>query len=211
MSPVSRFTASRFTLIASLAALFLTSGILLTLRSARAEDPKPTQLAVVNIVKVFASLNEKLDGDKEIEELGKKINDERRKREDDIQKLTDALKNPMFSANSPELKKMQDDLLDATVDYQAFLGKSETRLLMMQRIKTAGIYRSINAAVEKYSKAKGIAMVFVYDDIDLNAKDMRELTSKIAMRKILYVHPNFDITNQIIESMNADYRLGSNK
>jgi Skp family chaperone for outer membrane proteins len=197
----------KFALVATLAALILAGSV--TLRPALAADAAPTQLAVINVVNVFASLTEKMDGDSEIEKLGKDINEQRRKKEEDLTKKSDMLKpGGVFKVDSPEYKAAQDELLQLTMDYQAFLAVSEQKLLMMQRMKTSDIYRKINAAVEKYAKTKGIAIVFVIDDMDLTAKDMRELTSKIAMRKIMYAHPNFDITKDIKETMNAEYRMG---
>ena len=172
--------------------------------------PTPTRLAVINIVKAFASLNEKIDGDAEIEAEGKKINDDRRKKEDKLKALTDSLANPQFNKDSPEYKKLQDDVLNAGMDLQVFLSVAEQRLMLMQRLKTLSIYRSMNDAVKKYAESHGIAIVFVADDMDFSgAKDTAGVTSRIAMRKVLYAHPDYDITTAIIEQMNAEYRLGT--
>jgi Skp family chaperone for outer membrane proteins len=200
---------NKFALIAILAALLIAGS--LSLRPVLAADAPPTQLAVINVVNVFASLTEKLDGDSEIEKFVKDSTEKRRKKEEELTRKSDMLKpGGVFKVDSPEYKTAQDELLQLSMEYQVFLAVSEQQLLMMQRAKTIDLYRKINTAVEKYAKAKGIAIVFVANDMDLTGKDMRELTSQIAMRKIMYYHPNFDITRDIKETMNAEYRMGKN-
>jgi Skp family chaperone for outer membrane proteins len=172
-----------------------------------APAPTPTHLAVINIVKVFSGLDEKKDGDKEIEDMGNKINADRKTKETNLKSLRDGLESGTFKPNSPDFKRQQDEALQAAMDLQVFLAVSEQRLLLMQRLKTETIYRSMNDAIKKYAETHGIAIVFVADDADLAAaKDVRELTSRIAMRKIVYSHPDYDITTKIIEQMNAAYK-----
>jgi Skp family chaperone for outer membrane proteins len=200
------------TRIHKLTALTLTTALTLALLSPSltaqpAPAPTPTHLACINIVKVFAGIDEKKDGDREIEEAGNKINADRKTKENNLKALRDGLDNPQFNKNSAEYKRQQDEALQAAMDLQVFLSVSEQRLLLMQRMKTEQIYRSINDAVKKYAETHGIAIVFVTDDPDFSAaKDVRELTSRIAMRKIMYAHPDYDITAKIIESMNATYK-----
>lgn len=171
-----------------------------------ASAPVPTHLAVINIVKVFAGLEEKNAGDREIEDLAKQITNDRRKKEDNLKALSEGLNNGPFKADSPDFKKQQDEVIQASMDLQVFLAVSEQRLLLMQRIKTESVYRSMNAAIKKYAEGHSIAIVFVADDADFSgAKDTRELTSRIAMRKIIYAHPSYDITKDITEQMNAEY------
>jgi Skp family chaperone for outer membrane proteins len=172
-----------------------------------APAPTPTHLACINIVKVFAGIDEKKDGDREIEDMGNKINADRKTKENNLKALRDGLESGTFNKNSPDYKRQQDEALQAAMDLQVFLSVSEQRLLLMQRMKTEQIYRSINEAVKKYAEAHGIALVFVTDDPDFSAaKDVRELTSRIAMRKIIYAHPDYDITAKIIEAMNSTYK-----
>jgi len=174
------------------------------LAQAPAPAPTPTHLAVINIVRVFAGLDEKKDGDREIEDLGKQINTDRRKKEDALKLLNDNLNSGTFRQDSPEYKKQQDEVLQASMELQTFLSYSEQKLVMMQLLKTKSIYRSMNDAIKKYAESHGIALVFVTDDADFaGIKDVRELTSRIAMRKVVYAHPDYDITNKIIEAMNA--------
>jgi Skp family chaperone for outer membrane proteins len=200
-------TRNKLAALATLTALTLLTSSLTAQPAPVPAKPVPTHLAVINIVKVFAGLDEKREGDREIEDMGAKINAERKKKEDNLKSLRQGLENPTFTVNSPEFKRQQDEALQAAMDLQVFLSVSEQRLLLTQRLKTETIYRSINDAVRKYAEAHSIAIVFVYDDPDFQtAKDVRELTSRIAMRKIIYAHPNYDITTKVIESMNSQYK-----
>src|SRR5690349_18601482 len=77
--------------------------------------PTPTHLAVINIVTVFARLEEKKDGDREIEDMGNKINADRKKKEDNLKSLKDGLDSGTFKPNSPDYKRQQDEVLQAAM------------------------------------------------------------------------------------------------
>lgn len=203
MRPVSKML-----LVAPMAALML------SLTMGQAAQPTPRAFAVVNISKVFSALNEKIDDDTQLEAMTKKIKDEQQSREAELEKFQDQLKNnTLFNPNSPEYKKLQDDAMKKSMEYQVFVQVSQQRLLMEQRLKTIQLYRNISKAVEGYAQSHGIGLVFVADDTPdfTNAPNIDAVKQLIANRKVIYAHPDYDITQQIIEKMNEDYKLGGNK
>jgi Skp family chaperone for outer membrane proteins len=175
--------------------------------------PPPTKLAVVNIVHLFDSLDQKADADGEITKTRNAIAEKTRKMTDEVTKLDNELKDPkLFAAGSAEYKKMQDDLLQKSMELQVYTQVSQQQLFLELRLKTMELYNKMNAAIEAHAKANGIALVFVTDDLNLtNTRSQQELQAMVSMRKVVYAHPNFDITNAIIERMNTDYKLGSRK
>jgi Skp family chaperone for outer membrane proteins len=194
------------TLLTTLLAALLLAGGIAYKASAQtpAPAPTPTHLAVINIVKVFAGLDEKKDGEREIEALADQINKDRHKKEDALKLLNDNLNSGTFRQDSPEYRKQQDEVLEASMQLKVFLAVSEQKLVMMQLLKTKSVYHSMNEAIKKYAESHGIALVFVVDDADFaGVQDVNALTSRIAMRKVVYAHPDYDITNKIIETMNA--------
>src|ERR1700743_407977 len=91
-------------LITSSAAL-----LLLAFSMGQTAQPAPRALAVININKVFASLNEKIDGDSAIETMANQFKNDQQKREQDLEKLANQLRdNTVFNTDSPEYRKMQD-------------------------------------------------------------------------------------------------------
>jgi Skp family chaperone for outer membrane proteins len=193
-------------LITSAAAL-----LLLTISVGQTAQPAPRALAVININKVFASLNEKIDGDSAIEAMANQFKNDQQKSEQELEKLAGQLRdNTLFNPDSPEFRKLQDDALQKKADYDAHASMAQQKLMIEQRLKTVQIYRRMNDAIKQYAESKGIGLVLVADDMNFDSINTIEgITQRIANRKGIYAHPDFDITQQVIEKMNADYKLGN--
>ena len=168
-------------------------------------------LAVVDIAKVFGSLNQKLADDSAIDAETKQVNEEKGKREQQLEDLQNQLKNDqLFKQDSPEYQKLQEDAMQKSFELDAYLKAQEQKLLMEQRLKTVQIYRAINDAIQQFAENNGIGIVLVADSVDFSRSTTTEaVQQRIALRKVVYAHPDFDITQKIIEKMNADFRLGS--
>jgi hypothetical protein len=107
---------------------------------------------------------------------------------------------------------MQDELLEKSMNLQAYTQASQQKLFLELRLKTAYIYRKMNETIESYCQANGIALVFVADNLNLNdVKTQQELQARVSLRKLVYFHPAFDITRAIRERMNTDYKLGAGR
>ena len=169
--------------------------------------PPPTKLAVVNIVDLFDHLDEKAAADAAIDKMRSDFAAESQKRQKEIEDLNKSL--DMFKPGTAEYKERQDDLLMKTMQLQAFGQFAQNKLFLELRIRTADLYSKINKAVADYSQANGIALVFVADDLNVGAaKSQEQLQAMVTLRKLIYFHPNFDITMSIRNKMNADYAAG---
>jgi Skp family chaperone for outer membrane proteins len=176
--------------------------------TAPAAAPPPTKLAVVNVVELFDGLTEKRAADQDIAAMKTKFEDESRKMKAVIDAADAGLQNS-FVKGSPELRQAQDDLLHKATDLQSYNTFAQQRLFLELRIRTADIYRKINEAIAKYAAANGIALVFVADNSNVdNASTQEQLQAMVTVRKILYFHPDFDITGKIKLMMNTEYELG---
>jgi len=172
--------------------------------------PPPTRIATINIVNVFNSLNQKKDGDSEIEIMATDLQKRRAALEDEVKKLQEEIKS--YNKDSAIFKETQEKLLLKAMEVSTFQQFMEQKLTLEQRTRTIVIYRAINDAIKNYAVANGIAIVFVADDPDLSdARTPSELLSRITVRKVIYSHPDLDITAQIIDRMNTDYKLHAPK
>jgi Skp family chaperone for outer membrane proteins len=175
--------------------------------------PPPTKLAVVNLVKLFDTLDEQSDAQRDIENIKNNFSMEIDKRKGELDRLERDLQDPnLFNKESAEFRKMQDDLLEKSMNLQAYTQASQQKLFLELRLKTAYIYRKMNDTIAQYCQANGIALVFVSDDLNLNdVKTQQELQARVSLRKLVYFHPAFDITRAIQERMNTDYKLGAGR
>ena len=170
-----------------------------------------TVLAVVNLAKIFDGLNEKIDNAAELDKLKRDLQAEQSKRKDEIDNLSGSL-GKTFREGTDEYKAAQDNILKKAMDLQSFSSYAQQKIALETRLRYVKLYNDVNKAVEAYAKAAGIVMVFVADDADLGTTaDPSEVLNRISNRKVMYADPNYDISGKIIEKMNTEYRLGSNK
>ncbi len=170
----------------------------------RADKPPPTHLEVVNIMKVFTSLDERRDSEAEIVKLSDDMTKEKETLDKTVEEDQKSLK--AYSAESKGYQEAAEKLLKDTMELKAHLGMMEQRLTMEQRLRTMKLYRHINETIADYSRENGVALVLMQEDPDLTgARDMEQLLSKIAMRKVLYANDALDITKALITRMNTAY------
>jgi Skp family chaperone for outer membrane proteins len=189
----------------------LSALVLATALGQAARPATHNAMAVINIQKVFTSLNEKIHDDSDIDAMVKGINDEKTKRDQELDNLQQQLQsNTLFKEDSPEFRKLQDDALQKSMEEESYLKMQQTKLLMEQRLRTVQLYKAIAEAVQHYAEDNGIGIVLVTDDVDFaGATNIDAVRQKIAIRKVMYSHPDFDITQKVIEKMNGEYKLSA--
>jgi Skp family chaperone for outer membrane proteins len=175
--------------------------------------PPPSKLAVVNLVALFDSLDEQADAQRDMENMKANFTREIEKRRLEVERLERDLQDQtLIKRDSPEFRRMQDELLDKSMSLQAYSQSSQQKLFLELRLRTAYMLRKINDSIATYSQANGIALVFVSDDFNLNdVKTQQELLTRVSLRKLVYAHPAFDITRAIRERMNTEFKLGAGR
>jgi Skp family chaperone for outer membrane proteins len=178
-----------------------------------APDAVPSKLAVVNIVELFDSLDEQRDAQRDIENMKNTFAKEVDKRKTELERLEKDLQDPSgIRPESAEFRRMQDELLEKSMNLQAYTQASQQKLFLELRLKTAYIYRKMNDTIERYCQQNGIALVFVADTMNLgDVKTQQELQARVSLRKLVYFHPRYDITRAIREQMNPDFKLGAGR
>jgi Skp family chaperone for outer membrane proteins len=172
-----------------------------------ATEPPPVGIRVLDVFTLFNNLQARKDGDAELKTLNNKLEDQRKAKEDDLRKMLDNI-DKSFKPDTPEYKEETEKMLMARTDLEAFTQYIELKIKLEKRLRTAKLFMEINKAIEEYSKANGIGLVFATDDPDLSkAANEQDLVSRITTRKVLYAHSSLDITQAIQDKMNTEYRV----
>ena len=180
----------------------------LAVAQAPAQTPPATRIAVVNMVDLFDRLDAKKDADNAMQKLSDDLQKELDSRKEKVKNLSDQLQG--YKEGSDIYNQTQNQAMMQAMDLQAFQQYyMPNKLNLEKRLRTAALYSQINQAIADYARTHGIALVLVADPADLStARTSDELLSKITIRKVIYADPSLDITQQIVEKMNADYKLG---
>jgi len=194
-----------------LPAIVLIVLLVVTTSAQTAPPASPTRIAVINTAHLLSSLDEMADAQRAIEAMRSAAQKEIDRRKAEIERLSADLDNPnLYKRDSPEFRKLQEDLLQKSLDLQSFTQFSQQKLFMELRLRTLLVTRKIDDALATYAQSHNIAAVFTTQDISLDkTRTQQDLESALLMRKVAYLHPTADLTRPLLEQMNTDYRLGT--
>ena len=159
------------------------------------------RIAVVNLRTIFQrnKLNEDFDA---------KLAQDKEKAMGEVEAITkkiDAIKADMktrASGSNDYLNLMsqvleQQGLLQAKKEYyQQYVDSRQQQF-------TEEVYTKTKEAIADYASKNGIDLVLVKDEIQLPAASPNDLMPALSTRKVLYSAPELDITDAVLEMVNA--------
>ncbi len=146
---------------------------------ARAEGEKS---AFVDVAKVFDSYNKTKDNDRNLQQAGKKKEEER----DAIVHEIRQAKDEMALLSDEAKAKKQDSLTNKMKELEGFDAKTRQDLGEQRNKVVRDIFKDIDAAIQKYGQAKGLDVI--YNE-----------------RALLYHNAKMDITKDITDILNKEY------
>lgn len=146
---------------------------------ARAEGGKQ---AFVDVAKVFDAYNKTKENDKNLQQSGKKKEEER----DAIVHEIRQAKDEMALLSDDAKAKKQDSLASKMKELEAFDAQTRQTLGEQRNKVVRDIFKDIDNAIQKYGQAKQLDVIF-------------------NERALLYRSDKMDITKEIIDTLNKDY------
>ena len=150
----------------------------------------------------------------------KDLRDELRKKSDqlgqeldakdkEIRSKTDELAASGFVPGSPEYEQRRDALVKLSIEAKNSREVSENELRREDMQITQLGYNDVYTAVEELAKKKQFTLVLSREQFPLASGRPEELLSKLYYRRpILYTNESLDITGEVVELLNAKYKLG---
>ena len=178
-------------------------------RSVTAQNIAPgTAMAVCDIHRAYQAY-------KRVVDLKAKLTDDRDRIQAEVTDLNRQAKNMQdelaasgFLSGSPEFEQKRREILKKSLETKNFadLSQNELRRQDMRIVETS--YQDVYKAVEKIAAKNGILLVLVKDDIPGASRNYEELIPKIYYRRhVLFADASINITDEVIEQLNADYQL----
>lgn len=182
---------------------------------------QPATIAVVNLPRVMAGLEQRSSAEMQIRGMLTDINAERSKREAEVNRLQteheqlrrQALENPAIAA---EADAVEEQWVLERLRFQAWMQFNTDHVDIEHALVLQDLYRVVKAAAADMARTEGYDLVLVDDaegELGFNPESRVPRTAQIEQqmlsRLMLYVNPRIDITNDIIERMNNTYRAGA--
>jgi len=192
-----------------LTVLVLAACLTVVMTQVTAQSPKPAaapsgKTAVCDIVTVFNSYARATDLSGQFEQKRKEIKAQDAQKEAAIKHAEDILKG-----YTPGSKKYEDQLTkveNLAIERESWRRVKEASASRWHRLLTEEMYREILDVVAEVAKKGNYDLVLFKESVELASQSTTELLNKIAQRKCLYASDAIDITVNVLEQANKQYR-----
>jgi Skp family chaperone for outer membrane proteins len=165
----------------------------------------PTKTAVCDIRRAVVEYQKFINLKKDIEATQATAKTELESRRDQITKIIDQRKE--LKRGSPDDKKLEDLILEKSVEAQAYGEVTRNRLERRQYDGLKECYADVLKAMETYAAENGIDVVFSMRDVSMDeAKNSQDLETLIAAKYVLYSSKGIDITDAVLKQLNDAYK-----
>jgi len=170
----------------------------------RFEPLKPTVMAFVDIQQLFSSLEERAKLLSDAEVLAMELQEDIISRRLKITDIDSEIE--LYKKGSEKRKDLQQKQKLDSLEYNVFVDCCESKLKRFEARGIRRMYDHIREAALELSKANGWDVVFVNDAaVALPEGDNPNIMGEISSRRVLYANMELDVTDQLIEHMNAAY------
>ncbi len=166
---------------------------------------QPTVVATVDLETVFNQLKEREARHSALQAQAQALVDKNDGLQAEIEQLQLDLED--YARGSDKFLEIEDQLLRKTFEFQAQVtfAKRITQLRNAESIKE--IYLNIKKAAANLARERGIDLVFVDDTkVEIQDGDEQQINQQISARRMLYVNPAIDITQDLIAVMNGQFQ-----
>ncbi len=162
------------------------------------------RVASVDVVKVYNDYQRQRDLQDQLRAVQERLqaeNDQRRQKIEQLQAQVDAMQptDPNYNMRARELLALQ-------IDYKNWAEINQAALTREVGVWTAELYKDILKAVAEIAEKENFDMVFYRDEFDPQTVDPQQIREQIRNRKLLYARNSTDLTQKLVEKLNADYK-----
>lgn len=163
-----------------------------------------SKIAVIDVAQVFESYDMTRDLESMFNAQRRQLAEEAEQRRSSIEQMRRGL--AAFDPASTDFATREQDLIRAEVEFQVWSTHSEQRLKTNHKRWLLAIYRNTQATVSRLSNERNIDLVLTYDRLTEDAPDSVTLRQQILLQKVIYHHSRIDITSEVLNRLNNEYK-----
>ena len=109
---------------------------------------------------------------------------------------------------STDYERRLREVVKKTIETKNFVELSQAQLQRRDLQITEICYQDVYKAVKKVAVKKNLLLVLSREDVSLPSQRLEDLMPKIYYRRhVIFADPEIDITSELIEQLNTDYKL----
>jgi Skp family chaperone for outer membrane proteins len=162
------------------------------------------RVACLDVIKIFNEYERQKELTEEMRAVEQEMQNEierRRGQIDTLQATLDAM-----SDSDPAKFKRQREMFQLQLDYKNWAELMQADMAREVGLWTRKIYNEVRAAAEEIALRDGYDMVFYREGPELVGYDPEAVRDQIRSRKLIYASPTVNVTQAVLDKLNADYR-----
>ncbi|MFI4859399.1 MAG: OmpH family outer membrane protein [Phycisphaerales bacterium JB063] len=162
----------------------------------------PTAVAVLNLQDVLGQLDENNAFQAAQQAKNQQLQAELTRRQNALQQMQNDLE--LLDPDSDAYTEKEDQIFTTLIELRTWQQIQEQRNILEQRTHLASLYRKVVQAGTAMAEQRGIDAVLLDTQVpDLDRLNPEQLLNAIATRKVLYHNDEIDMTDDVIQQMNA--------
>ncbi len=163
-----------------------------------------SNIAVVNLTNIFERYQMTRDLEQMFDEQRQIISAQAEKKRDDIDLQRKAIMD--IKPGSADFATREEALIQAEVEFQAWLEIQQRRLKQRHKDWLRSIYNDVQTVIARISEQRGIDLVLTYNDIEDDAPDSVAFKQQILLRSVIYAKDRVNLTSITVEMLDAEYQ-----
>jgi Skp family chaperone for outer membrane proteins len=170
----------------------------------------PPIIATVRIEPLFDGLRQRAEAKSEISVLEEELAEEQRRRQEIISAKELELEDVVAVTTREALS---DEIALERLKFQFWFQEARAELEVEKALRLQDLYKSVKWAIADLAEAEGYDIVMLDDtsdelpfDRDSRLPAQLQILQQITTRKLLYLNPATDVTDDLIVRMNNAYR-----
>lgn len=160
-------------------------------------------VACVDVILLFNEYQRQKDLNEELKQIQDALEQEDQQRRARIAEYEETIS--VMDSSDPAMTKRMAELLEMQIQYKNWGEIKRAHLTREAAIWSARIYEEILKATETVAKNQGHTIVLYKDQFQF-VPDPQAIQEQIRLRKLIYADPTVDISQAVLDRLNADYR-----
>ncbi len=166
---------------------------------------QPTSVAAVDTSRLFDQLTEKEDFDAELNTARDQLRGEATNKQREAQELQADL--DLLAPGTPAYQQKEEELSKKGLENNVWGQFEQAKLNKMAGLRIENLYRKALDTVALIAEESGYDVVIAKEaPPKFQYENLQQLLAKISLRKSLYTSETIDITDQVIQRMNNEYK-----
>ena len=161
-------------------------------------------VACLDVIRIFNEYERQKDLTEEMRAVNQEMQDEEQRRRGQIDTLQATL--DAMSDGDPARVKRQREMFQLSLDYKNWGELMQADMAREIGLWTRRVYKEATAVTETVAQRQGFDLVVYKDQPELIGYDPDALRDQIRSRKLVYASDAVDITQTVLDKLNADYR-----